>query len=391
MLRDHGILLKKMYESEGPRATCEKLRLALTNGELQHADFSFREIAEAFMGPDWVRGLDPHRAPDGLVRVQEDAVDSTAFANISGQLMYSAVLEGYREADQGLFDQLCTTIPTRLSGEKIPGIGSITDEEYEVPEGMPFPETQIGEDYQETPATTKRGEIISLTKEAIFFDRTGILLRQAGRIGERQATGRLKRLIKVIVGAVNNYKWRGTSYNTYLTSGSWINKIVSHTIADWTDFEDLEILWEEMTEPDTGNPIVLGASKQVLCTLGLSHTIRQILNATEVRDKTNSGNRDTLKPNTLQGWQPPIVSSFLYQLLKSELSFSSAEARGTMIAGEFKKAFAYMENWPITVIQAPPNSPAEFERDIVQRWRCSERGVAAVWNPRYVIFSQPQA
>ena len=44
-----------------------------------------------------------------------------------------------------------------------------------------------------------------------------------------------------------------------------------------------------------------------------------------------------------------------------------------------------MENWPITVTQAPPNSEAEFTHDIVARFKASERGAAAVLNPRYVV------
>ena len=40
-----------------------------------------------------------------------------------------------------------------------------------------------------------------------------------------------------------------------------------------------------------------------------------------------------------------------------------------------------MENWPITVTQSPPGSEAEFNQDIVVRFKASERGAAAVINP----------
>jgi hypothetical protein len=46
-----------------------------------------------------------------------------------------------------------------------------------------------------------------------------------------------------------------------------------------------------------------------------------------------------------------------------------------------------MENWPITVVQSPANSDAEFTQDIVVRFKASERGAAAVLNPRYVVRS----
>lgn len=393
MLRNHGVNLKQLYASEGAEACCDKLKTALVEGELKPEDFSVREIAEAFCGPDWVKSLSPHHSGDQLVTAAEAPVDLTAFSNITGQIVYSKVLEGYKEADQGLFDRLCTVVPTVFDGEKIPGMGGIKDEEFEVPAGKEFPETGFGEDYQETPRTTKRGERISILKETVFFDRTGQVLRQAQGIGSRQATGRLKRLIKVIIGAVNNYKWRGTSYNTYLTAGNWVNKIVSHAFVDYTDFEDLELLWADMVDPDTGNPIDLSPSLDILVTPRLKHTVRRILNSTEIQvgSTTSATVPVQTAANPLEGWNQPIVSRLLYQLLQSELGFSAADAGGTAIAGDFKKAFWYMQNWPITVIQAPPNSPAEFERDVVAAWRCSERGVAAVGNPRYVVFSQPQA
>ena len=43
---------------------------------------------------------------------------------------------------------------------------------------------------------------------------------------------------------------------------------------------------------------------------------------------------------------------------------AAADAANYWFYGNFQKAFAYMENWPITVVQAPVNSEAEFTHDI---------------------------
>jgi len=43
-----------------------------------------------------------------------------------------------------------------------------------------------------------------------------------------------------------------------------------------------------------------------------------------------------------------------------------------------------MENWPITVVQAPTNSEAEFTQDIVVRFKASERGTPAIMEPRRI-------
>ena len=52
--------------------------------------------------------------------------------------------------------------------------------------------------------------------------------------------------------------------------------------------------------------------------------------------------------------------------------------------GNPRKAFAYMENWPLTTVQAPTNSHDEFHRDIVAQYKASERGATATLEPRYM-------
>ena len=78
-----------MYQSLGPERTVKHLREALRAGEPKAGDFSLRELAEATVGPEWVKRMDPRG--DGGVRLLEagDAVDVTAFSNITGQIVYS--------------------------------------------------------------------------------------------------------------------------------------------------------------------------------------------------------------------------------------------------------------------------------------------------------------
>ena len=64
---------------------------------------------------------------------------------------------------------------------------------------------------------------------------------------------------------------------------------------------------------------------------------------------------------------------------------AAGQATSNWYLGNFRKAFAYMENWPITVTQAPQNSEAEFTQDIMIRFKASERGAAATLEPRYVV------
>ena len=75
------------------------------------------------------------------------------------------------------------------------------------------------------------------------------------------------------------------------------------------------------------------------------------------------------------------------QQFNARQTAASQDARYWYI-GDFTKAFAYMENWPITVTQSPANHPDEFDRDVVTQYKASEMGAEAVLDPRYVVQVQ---
>ena len=155
----------------------------------------------------------------------------TAFSNITGQVIYSKILEAYKQ-EAFVVSKLVDTIPTRLDGERIPGIGRISDEVTEVRPGHALSAASgFGEDYIETPATTKRGFIVPVTKEAIFFDRTHLVLQRAAEVGEVLGLNKEKRLIDLVIGATNNYKWKGDGLQHLLRrrrdGGPWINELAA--------------------------------------------------------------------------------------------------------------------------------------------------------------------
>ena len=379
--------LSQMYRTLGARGTCQRITESLQrsrNGEVGHlrpSDFSLRQLAEAVVpdGREWVRSLDP--ANGATVLESSGGVDTTAFSNITGQLLINAVMDGYQnEAFE--FSRRFRVIQTRLAGERIPGIGKIGDKAESVHEGMPFPSVGLGEDYIDTPATDKKGLIIPVTKEAVFFDRTGMLLERAREVGESLGINKEKRCVDVLIGAVNNYKWKGTTYNTYQTATPWINELTGagNDLTDWSQLDSAEQLFNDITDPNTGEPVLVNPNT-IIGSPAKAHTINRIVNATEVR--VTNGSTETIATNPVSNYEG-ATSRYLYSRLKSELGLTAAQAKATWFFGDIERAFRYMENWPITVVQAPANSEAEFTHDIVARFKASERGAAAVWNPRFI-------
>lgn len=378
--------LKRRYDLDGPAATVEHLSEALGQKHLRPEDFSIRDLAEALVpdGHQWVRSLDPRAAGGVSLLEAGEGVDVTAFLNITGQVIYSKIMEAYTQ-EAFVVSKLVDTVPTRLDGEKIPGVGRIEDAAAEVHPGMPYPHVGFGEDYIETPSTTKRGLIVPVTKEAVFFDRTNLVLGRAAEVGEILGLNKEKRLIDLAIGAANNYKWKGADYNTYYAAGDggpWVNVLVDNELLDWTDVDRAEQLFAEILDPATGEPVLVQATA-VLVMPAYRHAANRVLGAAEITFTADGRATATAAPNPLRNYQ--VADSRLAYRRIIASGVPADEAKQWWFLGDFRRAFAYMENWPITVTQSPLGSEAEFNQDIVVRFKASERGAAAVINPRYVV------
>jgi len=378
--------LRRRYELDGPQKTVQHLSEALAQRHLAPEDFSIRDLAEALVpdGHDWVRNLDPRSAGGVSLLESSEGVDATAFLNVTGQVVYAKILEAFR-SPAFVVSELVETVPTRLDGETIPGVGPLADEVTEIHPGMPYPNVGFGEDYIETPSTTKHGLIVPVTREAIFFDRTNLVLRRAAEVGEVLGLNKEKRLLDLVIGQTNNYKWKGTAYDTYYASGGggpWVNALAGNELVDWTNVDAAEQVLADVLDPNTGEPLLVQATT-VLVMPAYRHAAHRVFNAAEITYTADGSGTQTTAANPL-GHYTVRESRLAYRRIIAS-GVSAAEAKKWWFLGDLRKAFAYMENWPITVTQSPLGSEADFNQDVVVRFKASERGAAAVINPRYVV------
>jgi hypothetical protein len=360
------------------RTAVKKREIRMDAGQ---CDFGIRPLFENFVqnGREIVDSWNPGRGEGGISLLEAgDAVNTAAFSNITGQFVYNAIMEAF-ESEGFVFSPLVTTRQTDLSGEKIPGITRMGDRAEVVPEGQPYPHVGVGEDWIETPVTTKRGMIVPLTKEAIFFDRTGLVIQRCGEVGAFLGLNKEKRVIDCIVDenvTAHRYKWRGTIYATYQTTSPWDNVTAGATLVDYTDLDEAEQTLSNILDPNTGEPIV-NVATDLIVTRQLLYTARSVLHATQIR----VGDGASVSVQTISG--NPLAGS-AYNIRSSALLAARMATDTTYYLGDLKKAFAYMQNWPLTTVMAPTNSTDEFERDIVMQWKASERGATVVVEPRVI-------
>ena len=403
-----GQSLKSMVETNGLRWTVERLTEALELGRsrdpvvrkdgLRSEDFSIRELAESFMGRSWVQRLNPATDRFSHMSLQEagggEGVDVSAFSNITGQILFNRILEGWDLAKM-LGDELVETIKTEFDGEKLPWISQPLTEGAEVHPGMPYPEAGLAEEYITTPTTRKFGAILSVTKEAIFFDRTAQLLRKGNNLGTQLRYNKERRILNTFLGAASapQFTWKGVTFAPYQAAGTyWSNTLSSLPLVDWTTIETVEIMATRILDPDLLNVGINTPIEIDLDTIIVSpfkqHTAERIVSATEIRSSNLSPapeqmtiSSTPLRPYTVK------TSKILYRQLIDVGGYTSTQAQDFwwMIDSK-RRPLAYMENWPLRLLQAPPLATAEFERDIVFRIRADERGTPAWIDPRYAML-----
>lgn len=378
---------RRLYEAavadRTPERYFDELREGFEKKQIKPTDFSLRKLFEEFVpnGTEIVNSWSGGPG-SGIKLYEAGEVNTAAFANITQQVLSSMALEALTPVEMP-FQTLIPSFSTKYRGEKIAGVSGLGDVGAVVPEAMPYPLAGPIEDWLETPITTKRGVIVPVTKEAIFFDQTGMVLDRCRQVGESLAIAKEKRAVDCVIDentTAHRYKWRGTAYATYQTSTPWDNVSASSTLEDWTDINLVMQTFNGLLDPNTGEPIVVTPT-HLICAQETEWTAKRILNATGL--SIAIGGFPTSGSNPSQTHFGNIVPKL--NLLSTAYVASRQATDTSWYVGNPAKAFVYMENWPITVAQAPMNSELEFTSDIAFRFKASEMGAYFTREPRQMV------
>jgi hypothetical protein len=371
-----------------------ELREQIDAKAIKYRDFNdLGALFEACFGINefWACRRDPsYMATDVMSRAlmeAEGAVGTAAFQNISGQIVYSALLEGF-DYEDFVFTKLIPEAPTQfLDGEKIAGITNIGDEAQLRKEADPYELAGVGEDWIFTPAIADRGLIVPVTWEAVFADRTGLLLERCNKVGEAMGLSLEKRCIDCVIDlntTKHRYNWRGTVIATYgdnTGTHTWDNLAASNGLTDHLNLDTAEQLFNGLTDPYTGEPITV-EPVHLVCTKSKFRTAQRIMNSTEILTTTpgyaTSGAPAQVKQDNPWKDAYEIITS---KLLGARIAAGSGNATDWWI-GDIKKAFKRMVAEKLNVVQAPANNQDEFKRRVVAQYRANERSQPVTVQPR---------
>lgn len=400
-IHDTAALYFEAYEADQHKAPQDRENLKKFHetvdregrkGTFSMATTSLRDLFEAFV-PDGREALDemrPNRRKGGVKFFQEagDAVNTSHFSNIFGQMTYSEVLKPY-DSPELIGRSLVTTVPAKTQYQEIiPGVSGLSDVGAKVGEGEEYTKVGLSENYIRIPEKIKTGFQIEVTEETIFEDNMGLISEALSGASEIMAINEEKEILDVCLGITSLYDRNGsgaqaTYGDTHTPTGeTFDNLAASNALVDYSDVEAALLLFDAITDPNTGEPIMLGGPLDVVVPTALLFTAGTIFDA-----GTRYQDGDTTASGPVRHHANPVTAyaGRSFQLKSNQYVKARTSSATTWFVGNFRKAFRYYEIYPVEVQIMPQTQDVRYNRDIVTGLRVRRKGRAAVYDPRYVV------
>ncbi len=315
--------------------------------------FHIREAAEAAFGRDnWQSGLKSFSRQKGWVQeAATGATDASAFKDTIASMTIATITDGYQHTVSDLLDLAgVAETPDQPEGthdfiQKYSATGIV----QAVAEGTEYPRTGFATLRTTAPEPTKYGEIAVLTLETVKSNDTRGFLKDNLDVGRAVGQHQLEAFIRVLTGIVNNYTRNGSTLNTYLTSGAWINKLTDFDINNGpAEFDRITQLVDRMVHPVTGKSIKVDPNAIIAVGNAVFRT-KSTVAATQIRQESADGKIVTIGSNPLDGYAPVKHNANIRRMLIAEGGYTAALADTMVFYGNFKEAVQLRQVEPFTV------------------------------------------
>lgn len=365
--------LRETIKNYGVTQTEQKIRNLIKENKLKAEDLSVKQLYEDFVGEE--------KNKMGFISSIQEEVRTSAFSNIMGELLGKEMIDGYNNTPT-IGDKLVNTYKTKYKDERLPGF-TAAENPHEVKEGEDYPEVGISDKYVTLGTAVKKGNIISITEEAIYFDQTNNLVERAREIGEKTALDREKAILRGVLGITNCYYPLGVETALY---GAAPYLITSNGLEDWTDIEKAELDGLYAMQDDSSDQDYISVvAKAILVPIAKKRTAQRILNAIEIThgDYDDATSVKTTSSNPVKG-EYEIITSNLVHILQIAASVDAAVAKSSWWFGDFKRQFRWKEHFPLQVFKQM-DGELKFQKDVVARFKTRYFGNIFCKDTRYVV------
>ncbi len=333
------------------RAFTSRVMGLVKEGKLSLADFNFRELWEALVEAQ------AHRLGQDV----EETVHSSAFPNISGEILSAAMIEGYNMFPTDAMN-LVRVVPSNMKTELSAGwtpVGAIRP----IKEKGNYEEVEAPDEKVVLTDNNKHGGVISLTREAIKFDKTQQLVGKARGIGTEAARYKSQLILEGVIDKNSNVYNRGTLY-TGANARSGADSALGTT-----GYEKADLALMNMVD-ERSNPIwVLGDRQVMMVPTALKSLAWKLKNNEYGPAGTALGN----DKNYAQNQFDIVVNPYQTNTARWHL-------------GAFARQFVWFEVWPLeTFFRTGSEHEDGFFRDVVVQAKVGFFGGVGALDNKYVI------
>lgn len=315
-----------------------------------------------------------------------EAVDITQFPIIARTLIEKKVMEAFN-AQPKIGDQLVTPMQSKLEVSRIPG-ADVKSNMRDIEPGMPYHHDADIEEKYVVIEGKKRGDILDITEEAIMFDQTGLVLREAGKFGEQAAIDREKKIVYTIqdatVANVNYYAFYPSGTRVALYSGTVAvthpySNLIDHALQHWTDLDHAKTQFT--TFRDVNAEPIWVIPKILLVPLALETVAERLI-------------KNALLPagrigQTVVGDSPMEANPFANKYTVLASPYLDIVSTTNWYLGDFKKQFLEKVVYPIQVLtRKDQKNDYAWERDIVAQYKIRYYSQPGAVDYKYVVKSR---
>lgn len=357
-----------------PKEICDKVKADMAAKKVPDRAFSISEMLDCVKMPDgrsalsWIKGR--VHAQAGNYRVLQETITTSLFTSLMTDKLSGLINEGYAEVED-VASQLVTPYNATMDTERINGINQ-EDNIKEVPEGGDYSHATNWDETSVTAATRKFGEIIEITRETALFDKTGMIMDRARRLGQAMQRHRQKRIIEKVTDKNSTTLYKNGTATTLFNTTAWsentwpcLTAILSNGLskyeealnAVYNNFNGKRDLKGTRISVVSTGPILLCAANDEAKAWSLKNTISTPDNS----------------KNMVQMYGPGAPRND-FKVLSSPYLTDTTD--GNWDAGDWwfgwpQRQFREFIWWDTEVLTQSETSDAAFERDLLYRYKVS--------------------
>ena len=321
--------------------------------------------------------------------LRED-VSSTAFAIITGNTMQQHLVKAYEEVPR-VGDQLVENYPSRLKLDTITGFVSLDLPSIEVREGTDYPDFGTTDKYVTFKEPKKTGGIVRVTRETIAYDQTNQLLDALRNLGERLMTFKEYKIIGGVfnafyVASTTSVYWpSGSAADLYATGDTYSNYVSGATtkldlINGVTAVQTARNKFTTLCVDDSRDAFPILTEPDVILAGDNDSDVLAVL--MQSQGNPTSANL-SINPLQTPRHRYTVLTSRIVDYLRTAAKISTY----AWLMGSPRRQFKYKEVFPFsTWISQGQDTDDGFNKDIVFRFKASEKGDVYATDHRYCVY-----